>query len=126
MNSEKRIENLSLDFEFNFYKTLYEKLPNDKRLISILAEMYTRHGEIDKGLELDQKLVKIDDGNALAHYNLACSLSLKEQFEDAVDALRQSISLGYCDFDWMLEDEDLKALRKTYHFLQLKKDLGIL
>ena len=126
MSVNKTIEDSSIDFEFNFYKSLYKKLPNDKRLLSILAEMYTRNGAIDKGLELDRKLVKIDASNSTAHYNLACSLSLKENFQDAIEALRKSISLGYCDFNWMFEDEDLSALRRTEYFEQLKRDLGIL
>lgn len=126
MKSEQTVGDLALDFEFNFYVSLYEKLPNDKRLISILAEAYTRHGEIEKGLELDRKLVEIDESNATAHYNLACSLSLVENFEEAICALRKSISLGYCDFNWMLEDQDLQALRTTEYFTQLKRDLGFL
>ncbi len=126
MKSEQRVEDLGLDFEFNFYVSLYKKLPNDKRLIPILAELYTRHGEIEKGLELDRKLVEIDENDATAHYNLACSLSLVKNFEEAICALRQSISLGYCDFNWMLEDQDLQALRTTEYFTQLKRDLGFL
>ena len=126
MKSEQTVGDLALDFEFNFYVSLYKKLPNDKRLISILAELYTRHGEIEKGLELDRKLVEIDESNATAHYNLACSLSLVENFEEAICALRKSISLGYCDFNWMLEDQDLLALRTTEYFTQLKRDLGFL
>ena len=126
MKSEQTVGDLALDFEFNFYVSLYKKLPNDKRLISILAELYTRHGEIEKGLELDRKLVEIDESNATAHYNLACSLSLVENFDEAICALRKSISLGYCDFNWMLEDQDLQALRTTEYFTQLKRDLGFL
>ena len=126
MNSDEMVEDLFCDFEFNFYKSLYKKLPNDKLLICILAEMYTRYGAIDKGLELDKKLVKIDSANPLAYYNLACSLSLKKQFKQSINALRQSIKLGYGDFNWMLEDEDLNALRETEYFLELKNDLGIL
>lgn len=126
MKSEQTVGDLALDFEFNFYVSLYKKLPNDKRLISILAELYTRHGEIEKGLELDRKLVEIDESNATVHYNLACSLSLVENFEEAICALRKSISLGYCDFNWMLEDQDLQALRTTEYFTQLKRDLGFL
>ena len=126
MSVNKTVENSSIDFEFYFYKSLYKKLPNDKRLLSILAEMYTRKGEIDKGLELDKKLVEIDSSNSTAHYNLACSLSLKRNFQEAIDALRKSISLGYCDFKWMFEDKDLIALRETEYFKQLKRDLEIL
>ena len=119
-------EDDSVNFEFQFFQSLYEKLPNDKRLISILAELYTCHGEIEKGLKLDRKLVEADKTNSTAHYNLACSLSLVENFEEAICALRKSISLGYSDFNWMLEDQDLKALRTTEYFTQLKRDLGFL
>lgn len=119
-------EDDSVNFEVRFFQSLYEKLPNDKRLVSILAELYTCHGEIEKGLELDRKLVEIDEINATAHYNLACSLSLVENFEEAICALRKSISLGYCDFNLMLEDQDLQALRATDYFTQLKRDLGFL
>lgn len=126
MNLDETTEGSSCDFEFNFYKSLYKKLPNDKRLIGLLAEMYTRHGAIDKGLELDKKLVVLDEDNPTAHYNLACSLSLKEDLKSSINALRKSIQLGYCDFDWMLEDKDLSALRRSEYFLQLKHDLGIL
>ena len=38
MSLNKTVEDSSIDFEFNFYKSLYKKLPNDKRLLSILAE----------------------------------------------------------------------------------------
>ncbi len=86
MKSEQTVGDLALDFEFNFYVSLYKKLPNDKQLISILAELYTRHGEIEEGLELDRKLVEIDESNATAHYNLACSISLVENFEEAICA----------------------------------------
>jgi|TARA_B100001093_G_C26803829_1_gene1004608 tetratricopeptide (TPR) repeat protein len=113
-------------FELDFFKSLYKRLPNDKRVISILAEIYTHSGLIDEGLKLDQKLVRIDSTNALAHYNLACSLSLKLRFKDALSSLKESIKLGYRDFNWMLEDEDLEALRETTIFMKLKKELGLL
>ncbi len=113
-------------FELDFFKSLYRRLPNDKRVVSILAEIYTHSGLIDEGLRLDRKLVRIDSSNALAHYNLACSLSLKLRLKDAMESLRQSIKLGYSDFNWMLEDKDLEALRETTIFINLKRELGLL
>ena len=113
-------------FELDFFKSLYRRLPNDKRVVSILAEIYTHSGLIDEGLRLDRKLVRIDSSNALAHYNLACSLSLKLRLKDAMESLRQSIKLGYNDFNWMLEDKDLEALRETTIFINFKKELGLL
>ena len=49
--------------------------------------------------------------DALAHYNLACSLSLLRKAEPALRALRQAIHLGYRDFRFIREDSDLDHIR---------------
>lgn len=112
-------------FEIQFFESLYKKLPNDKKVLSILAELYTSSGEIDKGLKLDEKLVKMDPTDACAYYNLACSYSLKNRLNEAMEALRQAVSLGYRDFKWMLEDADLESLRCSVSFKGFLDDLGI-
>ena len=74
---------------------------------------------------MDRKLVRLDPGDPTAHYNLACSLSLKGRKEEAVKVLRSAISLGYKDFYWMKHDPDLKDLRNYSGFQELLIDLGI-
>ncbi|MBL6919607.1 MAG: hypothetical protein ISR41_03790 [Puniceicoccaceae bacterium] len=114
-----------LDFELSFFESLHKRMPKDFRVVSALAHIYTKTGRIDAGLKMDRKLVRLDPEDPTAHYNLACSLSLKGRKADAVKALRSAISLGYKDFHWMQHDPDLNGLNKYSGFRELLTDLKI-
>ena len=114
-----------LEFELSFFESLHKRMPKDLRVASALAHIYTKAGRIDAGLKMDRKLVRLDPEDPTAHYNLACSLSLKGRKADAVKALRSAISLGYRDFHWMQHDPDLKGLNKYSGFQDLLTDLKI-
>ena len=73
----------------------------------------------DEGLELDQRFVELEPDNAVGHYNLACSLALKNRQEDAITTLRTAFEKGYRDFGWMMEDADLKGLHDNPAFSAL-------
>ena len=80
--------------------------------LQILGDNYTRRGRFEDGLKVDEQLVRLRPGDALVHYNLACSCSLTEQFESAAVALNRALDLGYRDFKWLSKDPDLAKLRK--------------
>ena len=82
----------------------------------LLGDNYTRRGRYVEGLEVDERLAKLEPRNALVFYNLACSYSLTDQFDRAVKALKQAIKLGYRDFKWLAKDPDLRKLRKHPSF----------
>lgn len=115
----------SYDFELSFFESLHRRMPKDVRVVSILAHLYTQTGKIDSGLKMDRKLVRLTPDDPIAHYNLACSLSLKGRYKDAVATLRTAITIGYKDFDWMCNDPDLNDLQGYTGFLDLLQDLGI-
>lgn len=125
LDRSKKAETFEFEFELNFYQSLYKKLPNDKRVIALLAELYTRKGSYDAGLELDQKLVAMEPKDPIAHYNLACSLALKLELTESLERLKESIRLGFKELTWILEDPDLANLRETKAFLAYKHELGI-
>lgn len=108
-----------LSFEVAFFEDLHHRLPKDLRVVSILAQLYTQAGRYDCGLKLDRKLVRMVPGDPVLHYNLACSLALKERKREAVVALKRAIDLGYRDFIWMREDPDLEGLRNYQPFQSL-------
>lgn len=124
--SSKKAGTFEFEFELNFYQSLYRKLPNDKRVIALLAELYTQKGSYDAGLELDKKLVAMEPEDPVAHYNLACSLALKLELTESLERLKESIRLGFKELAWILEDPDLANLRETKAFLAYKHELGIL
>ncbi|MFP4166247.1 MAG: TPR end-of-group domain-containing protein [Opitutales bacterium] len=111
-------------FEVGFFESLHRRMPKDARVISILAHLYTEIGRIDSGLKMDRKLVRLTPEDPLAHYNLACSLSLKRRYPDAVRSLRTAISLGYKDIQWMCDDPDLRHLQEYPGFIRLLRELG--
>ncbi|WP_269525385.1 tetratricopeptide repeat protein [Coraliomargarita parva] len=115
----------SYQFELGFFESLHKRMPRDVKVVSILAHLYTHTGQIDSGLKMDRKLVRLTPEDPVAHYNLACSLTLKDRRADAVKVLRDAISLGYKDFEWMRNDPDLADLQDYPGYRQLLCDLGI-
>ena len=111
-------------FEYDFFLSLYKKLPNDENVITILAELHTRYGNLNDGLILDRKLVLLKPTDPIAHYNLACSLSLKKKYSESIKSLNKAIALGFSDFSLMFNDNDLSGLRDTDFFLLLKQNLN--
>ena len=113
------------DFEIGFFEDLHRRMPKDVKTASILAHLYTEVGQIEAGLRIDRKLVRLTPEDPTAHYNLACSLVLKDRLADAVAALRNAVAFGYQDFKWMCEDPDLARLREYPLFLDFLNELGI-
>jgi tetratricopeptide (TPR) repeat protein len=114
-SSRKRLtrqEQRNLDIEIEFIEGVVKRDPDYVGALQILGDNYTRRGRFVEGLKVDEELVRLRPVDALAHYNLACSYSLTEQFDSAVAALSKALDLGYRDFKWMSKDPDLSRLRK--------------
>ena len=105
-----------LSFEIDFVEDIFRRDPNDFTVVELLANLYTKAGQIDQGLKLDRRLVKLQPANPMAHYNLACSLALKENADTALQSLRTAIAHGYADWDWLLKDPDLTNLHSHPEF----------
>lgn len=112
-------------FEISFCESILRQNQEFPEVMELLAGFYTRAGRIDDGLALDQKLVGSQPENPTAHYNLACSLALKERRAEAVNRLRIAIGKGYDDFKWMLKDPDLKGLHAFPPFRALLEEFQI-
>ena len=111
------------EFEIRFFESVLRRDPQYASVVELLGGLYTRQGRIADGLKMDRKLVKLQPGNATAHYNLACSLALSKRKSDALRELRQAVKLGYRDFDWMQQDPDLEALKQHPEFQTLLETL---
>jgi tetratricopeptide (TPR) repeat protein len=104
------------DFEIIFYENLLKNRPNFIQALVSLGDAYTRKGFYNEGLEVDRKLVQLKPEDPVVHYNLACSLSLVGEVEQAFAELKKAVLLGYDDFSYILEDPDLENLRKHLQF----------
>lgn len=106
-------------FEIGFFESVLRRDPGYTEVIEILGGLYTKTGRIEDGLKMDRKLVRLLPKNATAHYNLACSLALCKRKTDALRSLKEAISLGYDDLDWMSQDPDLEILKADPVFKKL-------
>lgn len=105
--------------ELKFLEKVSARLPEDVEVIQALAELYTKVGNFDKGLENDIKLSQLMPSDDLVWYNLGCSYALTKKPDEAFDALTKSIDLGYGDYDWMKGDSDLVNLHGDPRFESL-------
>lgn len=105
-----------LDFEIRFYERLVAEKPDFLDALIPLAEVYTRKGFHEKGLEIDRRLAELCRTDPVVHYNLACSLSLTGQNKEAIRALKRAVRLGYRDFTYLRRDPDLKGLQGDPEF----------
>ena len=113
------------EFEIEFLENILRRDETYPEVLEMLAGLYTKEGRIDDGLALDRRLVELHPDNPTHHYNLACSLALKDRKPEAVQTLRRSIELGYSDFAWMLKDPDLKGLHAFPPFRELLAEFEI-
>ena len=107
------------DYELRFFEKLALKNPDFADALVPLAELYTRRGLYEKGLQVDARLAQLRKDDPFVHYNLACSLALVGKAEDAVRALKRAIRLGYRDLEYMSRDPDLKSLHTASGFQKL-------
>lgn len=115
-------------YEYRNLVTIWEEAlrqsPDDPRVLAWLGHAYTRLGRIEEGLEIDYRLTGLFPGDAIARYNLCCSLSLLERTDQAFEELEKAIDLGYREVDQMRLDPDLVALRADPRFEEIVKRIG--
>ena len=118
----KPSEQNQLDFELDFFAGIIERFPDYVDVLRVQGNNLTLKGRYAEGLQIDRRLVQLRPGDALAHYNLACSYALLKKVDPAIKALRMAVELGYRDFRYMREDRDLDALRHDARFRQLLRE----
>ena len=108
-----------LTFEIAFFEEILQRLPDSIDVLMALGSDYTRRGQFERGLTVDQRLCKLRERDPVVHYNLACSCSLLGRVDEAFLALEQAIALGYHDFTHMQRDPDLTNLRQAPRYVAL-------
>ncbi len=105
-------EAFALDTEIWFLEGLARREPDWVEALKLLGDGYTRRGRIQEGLQVDEHLAHLCPDDPDVFYNLACSCSLTERYEQAFAALDRAVKLGYADFKMLSKDPDMANLRK--------------
>ncbi len=116
----RRDERRNLDIEIGFLEGLTRRDPSYDDALRLLADDYSRRGRFEDGLRVDAQLARLRPEDPLAHYNLACSYALTNQFDAAYAALNLAIDRGYRDFRWLARDPDLASFRKHPLYRKLR------
>src|SRR6266478_7400287 len=117
-----RKEIRELDVKIAFMEGVVRRDGRYVEALQILGDHYTQRGRFAYSLKVDKQLSRLEPGNPLVFYNLACSHSLNAEYDQAATALEKALSLGYRDFKWLAKDPDLLCLRKhpVYRAIEAK------
>ena len=116
-------EERSRRIEVEFLEAVRKRLPTHPAVVESLGCLYTEMGRYQDGLRADREMVQMEPDSPNAWYNLACSLSLTGQPDEAFAALEKAIALGYDDAEWMQDDEDFAPIKKDPRFARLLAQL---
>ena len=109
--------------EVEFLEGVRARLPAHPAVVESLGCLYTEMGRYQDGLRADRDMVRMEPDSPNAWYNLACSLSLTGQPDDAFAALEKAIALGYDDAEWMQDDDDFEPIKKDPRFARILAQL---
>jgi tetratricopeptide (TPR) repeat protein len=124
-SSEKRnrINQRELDTKIEFMEGLVRRDPEYVDALQLLGDHYTQRGRYTDGLQVDERLARLEPDSPLVFYNLACSYSLTDQFDRTALALEKALQLGYNDFTWLARDPDLKKFRQQPAYREIQKKI---
>jgi tetratricopeptide (TPR) repeat protein len=105
--------------ELGFLEKISQRMPEELDVLQALADLYTKTGQYEKGLDLDRRLSRLLPNDPTVWYNLGCSYALTLHPDEAFDALSKAVEFGYCDYDWMKTDPDLGSLATDPRFESL-------
>jgi Flp pilus assembly protein TadD len=122
--AQKELADLGRRFQISVYEAHLSATPNDADVLEALGHLLTRTGRHREGLAADQRLVELRPNEPVAHYNLACSLALVGDVDEALVRLRVALTMGFRDVDFIRKDRDLKALRADPRFEALLSEFA--
>ena len=108
--------------EFSKYQTQYRELMHSGKHKEAMAPLASCIAMLDtttifKVSPIPERAIKEQKG--LLYYDYACCYALVGQKKQALAALEQSVLLGYKDYNNMVNDNDLRSLRKDKKYLSL-------
>lgn len=110
-------------FELDFYEAALATDSENLEVLVALGNLYTKQGLLEKGLQIDQRLVKIRPHDPKYHYNLACSHSLLGHINPGLAALAHALELGYNKVEKLTEDPDLDNLKRDNRYHKMVSDI---
>jgi predicted Zn-dependent protease len=116
----------ALAIEIAFVEGLLARDPTYPEALEVLGDLYCDDGRYADGVRIDEQLKSLRPVDPLVRYNLACSLTLNQEFDRAAAELTQALELGYRDVQQLAKDPDLEELRSHPAFRKVNAKLRAL
>jgi tetratricopeptide (TPR) repeat protein len=116
---QEQLDEIGDEFQVRVLEAALEKDLEDFNVLFELGNAYTRTGRYEDGLKIDRKLTRLKPESPTVHYNLACSLSLLGDIDEALAEIESSFKLGYRDYNYIISDPDLENVRRDGRFAEL-------
>ncbi len=118
------LDQIGRGFMIRFMELELLRRPGNIDAMMLLGEELTRAGRYEEGLRVDLKLCATEPGNPTFHYNLGCSHALLGNKDEALDALREAVRLGFNNRELFERDVDLASLHDDPRFESLLQELS--
>jgi len=112
----KELDQERTTLAIDLYEHALAAFPDNIDALKALGNAYTEAKRFMDGLRIDKRLVALLPNDPVVRYNLACSWALLGVKDQAFEALERAIALGYDEFEYLVEDDDLAGLRDDPRF----------
>ena len=114
-----------IDFDIEFFARVLRRNGKFVDVLRCQGQLLSRKRRHREALQIDQQLVALRPDDAVAYYNLGCSLALLGKSTEAITSLRRALERGYDDYSYLESDTDLDSLRDEPAYRALLREFGI-
>ena len=118
---EKEKHNELIKKLYEIFPNYLKKNPYDGRTRTYYAKVLFYMGKLEEAKKEENKALHLNPDDPLMLYNAACFYSLIGEKALALNCLKNSISLGFANYDWIKIDSDLNSIRNETEFTEIIK-----
>jgi tetratricopeptide (TPR) repeat protein len=108
-----------LDEAMEHYRKALAFQPGFTDAMNKLALVHVTKGEYNSALPLYMRMIELQPDSFIAYYNMACMYAKQNMVDKSVGWLKQAVSRGFKDWDFLKKDKDLVNIRSSSYFREL-------
>jgi adenylate cyclase len=98
--------------------------PDDQRALNLGCNMLVSDGQVEQGLEMARRLLRLAPNDASTLYNTACAFANAGRHDEALELLERRVRMGGLYRQWVERDPDLAGLRDHPRFQALLEHMS--
>jgi serine/threonine protein kinase/Tfp pilus assembly protein PilF len=118
---DKQKFNEVLEKSIEVYPRYFLQHPDDARAHLFFSLDLLKSGRNEEAKAEAAKAVELNPTDPLMQYNASCFYSRLGEKELAIETLKNAMTAGYQDYEWIKRDSDLDNIRNEQKFLELMK-----